>query len=61
MGELDHIESAARVAECILHGLALSFNLGGNVGYVTASIGIVIFPEDGADADTLVKNADQAM
>jgi diguanylate cyclase (GGDEF)-like protein/PAS domain S-box-containing protein len=61
IGELDNIENVERVAECILNTLAAPFYLGSNVGYVSASIGIVIFPEDGTDNDTLVKNADQAM
>jgi EAL domain-containing protein (putative c-di-GMP-specific phosphodiesterase class I) len=29
--------------------------------YVTTSIGVSVFPDDGADAETLIKNADTAM
>ena len=37
------------------------FRLEGRELFVTASIGISLYPEDGADAETLVKNADTAM
>ncbi|MEJ7804716.1 MAG: EAL domain-containing protein, partial [Telluria sp.] len=37
------------------------FDLGGHEVTVTASIGITIYPDDGLDADTLIKYADTAM
>ncbi|HEX2122043.1 MAG TPA: GGDEF domain-containing phosphodiesterase, partial [Thermoanaerobaculia bacterium] len=37
------------------------FKLEGRELYCTASMGISVFPEDGADAEPLVKNADTAM
>jgi len=59
--DLAQADDAALVAQKILDGLALPFDLGGNEAYVTASIGISVFPADGADAETLLKNADTAM
>lgn len=50
-----------RIAEAILHTLSQPFTLGNDIGYVSASIGITLYPEDGNDLETLLKNADQAM
>jgi EAL domain-containing protein (putative c-di-GMP-specific phosphodiesterase class I) len=59
--DLAQADDAAIVAQKILDALARPFDLGGNEAYVTASIGISVFPADGADAETLLKNADMAM
>jgi diguanylate cyclase (GGDEF)-like protein len=55
------IDDAAIVAQKILGALAEPFDLEGNAAYVTASIGISVFPADGEDAEMLLKNADLAM
>jgi diguanylate cyclase (GGDEF)-like protein len=52
---------AIYVAERILDAMNEPFYLGGNVVYVSASIGIAAQPPDGTDAATLVKKADMAM
>ncbi len=52
---------AAKVARRILASLAKPFHLDGQDVFVTASIGIAIFPLDGESADQLLKNADTAM
>ncbi len=54
-------QSAARVADKVLELFQQPFLLGGREVYVTASIGISIYPEHGANAEALVKNADIAM
>lgn len=36
-------------------------NLNGNIVKISASIGLTLFPEDDADADVLLRHADQAM
>ena len=54
-------EDAAKVAEKILETLKLPVPLDERELFVTASIGISLYPEDGFDADTLIKNADTAM
>jgi diguanylate cyclase (GGDEF)-like protein/PAS domain S-box-containing protein len=49
------------VARKIMHALGLPFYLLGQELYVSASIGISAYPEDGIDLHTLLKNADVAM
>jgi diguanylate cyclase (GGDEF)-like protein len=56
-GQMD----VSRVAKKILKELRQPFQIDGREVSVTASIGISIFPEDGKDVATLVKNADMAM
>lgn len=45
----------------IVDALAAAFTLHGSEVYVTCSIGISLHPDDGADDQTLMKNADIAM
>ena len=61
LGELDELSSVERIAQAILHKLSQPFQLDSEVVYLSASIGITLYPEDAAEADTLLKNADQAM
>jgi GGDEF domain-containing protein len=37
------------------------FRLAGQEAHLTTGAGIALFPQDGEDADTLIKNADAAM
>ncbi|MGY6274424.1 putative bifunctional diguanylate cyclase/phosphodiesterase [Methylomonas sp. MgM2] len=50
-----------RIARGILAKLAAPFKLDGETLYVSASIGITIYPDDTTDVNELCKNADQAM
>ncbi len=52
---------ASAVAGKILEVLANAFHLHGNDLHVAASIGISLYPADGSDAETLMRNADTAM
>ena len=61
LSDLAKADDAGLVAQKIVSALAAPFDLGGNTAYVSASIGIAVFPSDGADPDTLLKNADTAM
>jgi diguanylate cyclase (GGDEF)-like protein/PAS domain S-box-containing protein len=54
-------QDAARAATRLLAMLAQPIILGTNEVFVSASIGIVLYPRDGEDLDTLLKNADVAM
>ncbi len=58
---LHHAIDAAVVARRVNDALAKPICLGSNEVYVTTSIGISIFPQDGRDAETLLKHADAAM
>ncbi len=58
---LAHNELAASVAKKILHALESPFRIDGREFVLSASIGISLYPQDGLDAETLLKNADSAM
>ncbi len=51
----------AKVARKIREKVALPFLISGHELHITASIGISVFPTDGQEVETLVKNADMAM
>lgn len=53
--------AATAFAQRLLEELALPYDLLGHRIFAGASIGIAIGPQDGADADTLMRNADLAM
>jgi diguanylate cyclase (GGDEF)-like protein/PAS domain S-box-containing protein len=61
VSEDKHAEYATITAEKILHALAEPHHLSGNELHITTSIGISLYPADGADTETLIKNADTAM
>jgi len=58
---LQDIKHVELVAKRILNRIAEPMMLSGNRVCVSASIGIAIFPEDGEDIHSLLKNADAAM
>jgi diguanylate cyclase (GGDEF)-like protein/PAS domain S-box-containing protein len=58
---LDDGRGASLVAQKILNALRKAFVLSGTDQHVSGSVGIALFPEDGRDAQTLMKNADTAM
>jgi diguanylate cyclase (GGDEF)-like protein/PAS domain S-box-containing protein len=57
---LNRPQDAAKVAHRILGALSQPFHFAGNEIVVGASIGIAVYPLDGADGETLLKNADAA-
>lgn len=61
LGELAQPGDAALVARKILRELAAPIDLEGREYFVTVSIGITLFPADGRDSETLLRNADAAM
>ena len=59
---IDRAESAAMVAQKVITSLTEPVEVDGGIKvHVGASIGISIYPDDGATADALIKAADQAM
>lgn len=61
LDQLDGHQGATRVAQKILDALRRAFSVGSVEQHVSGSIGIALFPDDGDDAPTLLKNADTAM
>jgi diguanylate cyclase (GGDEF)-like protein/PAS domain S-box-containing protein len=61
LDSLDDGRNASIVAQKVLNQLRLPLNLGGTEQHVSGSVGIAVYPEDGRDAQTLMKNADTAM
>jgi diguanylate cyclase (GGDEF)-like protein/PAS domain S-box-containing protein len=59
--EIKNIQDAAKVAQRILNLFSKPFGIKGQDLFVTTSIGISLYPHDGDNADTLLKNADTAM
>ncbi len=58
---LESAEDAARVAEALLEQSTLPYELKGGETFVTPSIGIAVYPQDGANVQSLVMRADAAM
>jgi diguanylate cyclase (GGDEF)-like protein len=54
-------EDISQISQRILDKLSTPFDLEGHELYVTASLGVAIYPYDGEDAEALMKNADSAM
>ena len=59
--EIKRGADAANVAQKIIETLSEPIVLEGRDITVTPSIGISVFPDDGSDAETLIRNADAAM
>jgi len=61
LDQLEGQKGATRVAQKVLDALRLAFVVNGADQHVSGSIGVAVFPDDGRDAATLLKNADTAM
>lgn len=58
---IHHSDDAAKLAQKLIDLMAQPFKIGNNELYIGCSIGISVFPNDGADIKTLLKNSDLAM
>jgi diguanylate cyclase (GGDEF)-like protein len=61
IADLAHADDAALVAQKIIDAFGAPFDLGGRETFITASIGVATFPNDGDSAEALLKCADVAM
>jgi diguanylate cyclase (GGDEF)-like protein/PAS domain S-box-containing protein len=61
LSEMEHPEDAAIAARRMLQTVAGCHSVDQHDLHVTTSIGVSVFPDDGQDAETLIKNADTAM
>jgi len=61
LSELADTDSIERIIQGILTAMSTLFQLGDEQVYVSASVGITMYPDDGTEVDSLFKNADQAL
>jgi diguanylate cyclase (GGDEF)-like protein/PAS domain S-box-containing protein len=61
LSEVEQAEDAAITARRMLQAVAEAHDVDHHDLHVTTSIGLSIYPDDGLDAETLIKNADTAM
>jgi diguanylate cyclase (GGDEF)-like protein/PAS domain S-box-containing protein len=59
--DLTDEDAPERVAHKILDEVRRPFQIEGHEIHVSGSLGLALYPEDGRDAETLLKNADAAM
>ncbi len=61
LSEVEQAENAAISAKRLLQAVAAAHSIDQHDLHVTTSIGVSVYPDDGLDAETLIKNADTAM
>jgi diguanylate cyclase (GGDEF)-like protein/PAS domain S-box-containing protein len=61
LSRLEHADDAAASARKVITALTMPFEVTGHELHVNVSVGVSVYPGDGQDSDTLIKNADTAM
>jgi len=61
LSDLHNNDWLDRILRDVLQAMATRFQLGDEQVFISASIGITIYPTDGQEVETLFKNADQAL
>ncbi|NEX63754.1 EAL domain-containing protein [Noviherbaspirillum sp. 17J57-3] len=61
IGDVANVHDVERAVHAILHIMCQPFDIGAEPIYLSASVGITFYPDDGEEGATLLKNADQAM
>ena len=59
--ELDSIRECDHAISRVISVLTMPFRIAGHEIFISASIGVTLYPQDGSDSDTLLRHADQAM
>jgi diguanylate cyclase (GGDEF)-like protein/PAS domain S-box-containing protein len=61
LSSFERVVDVAHLAEKIIAAVGAGFEVEGQQVHVGASVGISVFPQDGSDANVLLRNADTAM
>lgn len=61
LGGVQSQDEAYQTLQRVIEAMVEPYHIDGNTIMVSASIGAVVFPDDDADSDTLLRHADQAM
>jgi diguanylate cyclase (GGDEF)-like protein len=59
--DLNQAQDAAKMSRRLLAEMSAPYDLNGREIFLTVSIGISLYPDDGTDVDDLLKNAEKAM
>jgi diguanylate cyclase (GGDEF)-like protein/PAS domain S-box-containing protein len=59
--DLNQAQDAAKTSHRLLEEMSTSYDLNGREIFLTVSIGISLYPDDGTNVDDLLKNAEKAM
>lgn len=61
LGQLNDLSIVERVVQDVLNKMSEAFHLGNEVAYISASVGIALYPDDATTNEALLTSADQAM
>ena len=61
LATVEHKKEAGNVAQTLLDNLSQTFRLAGQEIFITASLGIAVYPRDGAEVEQLLNHANIAM
>jgi len=61
INQLSDAKDVLTIMDKLIKVIHSPFNLGGQEFFITASAGVALYPQDGEDADTLIKNSDTAL
>jgi len=61
LADLHDIDSVTDIAQKLCEDMSRPFMVGDELAYISASVGITVYPRDAGNASDLLRNADQAM
>ena len=59
--DIADVDKVSHVAQRLLNRISQLYEIDGHEAFITVSIGVSVYPEDGEDVENLIKNADTAM